>query len=258
MEIMQHNNHKLGTRIDEWESFQPGLPEGSETIWAKLEQVLESKTSTKRERPLVNWMAAASLLLLLGTGVYWYRSNYPVQKSVTIQIPAESQPSISTVQVKGRKQSSTIYQQKSRKKQLIQTVNNKSVLDILQPSKSHEPTVTIPDVAVVAELPKPDEKIESRQFNMPLPQVIRTSDQHLNQNAAVNYWRKNLVIRKSTNGMPVLHANDEKRSSTMAVELMQEEKPLPNFEAPLPNDHKSKWRISLQPTHYPNTTGIKE
>ena len=169
-----------------------------------------------------------------------------------------NQPSISTVQVKGRKQSSTIYQQKSREKQLIQTVNNKSALDILQPSKSHEPTVTIPDMAVVTELPKPDEKNGSRQISMPLPQVIRTSDQTLNQNATVNYWKKNPVIRKSTNGMPVLHANDEKRSSTMAVELMQEEKPLPNFEVPVPNDHKSKWRISLQPTHYPNTTGIKE
>ena len=119
---MQHNNSKLGTRIDEWESSQTGLPEGSETIWAELEQVLESKTSTKRGLPLVNWMAAASLLLLFGSGVYWYRSNYPVQKSVTIQIPAESQPSISTIQVKGRKQTSTISQQKSRKKQLIQTV----------------------------------------------------------------------------------------------------------------------------------------
>ena len=255
---MQHNNHKLATRIDEWESSQSGLPEGSEKIWADLEEELESKTSTKRGRPLVNWMAAASLLLLFGSGFYWYRSNYPVQKSVTIQIPAESQPSISTVQVKGRKQSSTISQQKSREKQLIQTVNNKSALGLLEASKSHEPTVTIPDMAQVAELPKLDELIESKQINLPLPQVIRTSDQTLNQTAAVNYWRKNPVIRKSTNGMPVLHANDEKRSSTMAVELMQEEKPLPNFEAPLPNDHKSKWRISLQPTHYPNTTGIKE
>jgi hypothetical protein len=58
--------------------------------------------------------------------------------------------------------------------------------------------------------------------------------------------------------MPVIHANDEKRSSAMAVQLMQEEKNQLNLEAPLPNDHKSKWRISLQPTHYPNTTGIKE
>jgi len=255
---MQHNNSKLGTRIDEWESSQTGLPEGSETIWAELEQVLESKTSTKRGRPLVNWMAAASLLLLFGSCFYWYRSYYPVQKSVTIQIPAESQPSISTVQVKGRKQSSTISQQKSREKQLIQTVNNKSALDILQPSKSYEPTVTIPDMAQVAELPKPNEKIESKQINLPLPQVIRTSDQTLNQTATVSYWRNNPVIRKSTTGMPVLHANDEKRSSAMAVELMQEEKPVPNFEVPVPNDHKSKWRISLQPTHYPNTTGIKE
>lgn len=255
---MQHNNSKLGTRIDEWESSQTGLPEGSETIWAELEQVLELKTSTKRGRPLVNWMAAASLLLVVGSGVYWYRFNYPVQQSVTIHLPAEIQPSISTLQVKGRKQSSPIYQQKSKEKQLIQTVNNKSALDIPQPSKSHEPTVTIPDMAVVAKLPKPDEKIESSQISLPLPQVIRSSDQTLNQNATVNYWRKNPVIRKSTNGMTVLHANDEKRSSTMAVELMQEEKPLPNFEAPLPNDHKSKWRISLQPTHYPNTTGIKE
>lgn len=258
MGIMQHNNSKLGTRIDEWESSQTGLPEGSETIWAELEQVLELKTSTKRGRPLVNWMAAASLLLVVGSGVYWYRFNYPVQQSVTIHLPAEIQPSISTLQVKGRKQSSPIYQQKSKEKQLIQTVNNKSALDIPQPSKSHEPTVTIPDMAVVAKLPKPDEKIESSQISLPLPQVIRSSDQTLNQNATVNYWRKNPVIRKSTNGMTVLHANDEKRSSTMAVELMQEEKPLPNFEAPLPNDHKSKWRISLQPTHYPNTTGIKE
>lgn len=255
---MQHNNSKLGTRIDEWESSQTGLPEGSETIWAELEQVLELKTSTKRGRPLVNWMAAASLLLVVGSGVYWYRFNYPVQQSVTIHLPAEIQPSISTLQVKGRKQSSPIYQQKSKEKQLIQTVNNKSALDNPQPSKSHEPTVTIPDMAVVAKLPKPDEKIESSQISLPLPQVIRSSDQTLNQNATVNYWRKNPVIRKSTNGMTVLHANDEKRSSTMAVELMQEEKPLPNFEAPLPNDHKSKWRISLQPTHYPNTTGIKE
>ncbi len=255
---MQHNNSKLGTRIDEWESSQTGLPEGSETIWAELEQVLELKTSTKRGRPLVNWMTAASLLLVVGSGVYWYRFNYPVQQSVTIHLPAEIQPSISTLQVKGRKQSSPIYQQKSKEKQLIQTVNNKSALDIPQPSKSHEPTVTIPDMAVVAKLPKPDEKIESSQISLPLPQVIRSSDQTLNQNATVNYWRKNPVIRKSTNGMTVLHANDEKRSSTMAVELMQEEKPLPNFEAPLPNDHKSKWRISLQPTHYPNTTGIKE
>jgi hypothetical protein len=258
MGIMQHNNSKLGTRIDEWESSQTGLPEGSETIWAELEQVLELKTSTKRGRPLVNWMAAASLLLVVGSGVYWYRFNYPVQQSVTIHLPAEIQPSISTLQVKGRKQSSPIYQQKSKEKQFIQTVNNKSALDIPQPSKSHEPTVTIPDMAVVAKLPKPDEKIESSQISLPLPQVIRSSDQTLNQNATVNYWRKNPVIRKSTNGMTVLHANDEKRSSTMAVELMQEEKPLPNFEAPLPNDHKSKWRISLQPTHYPNTTGIKE
>lgn len=255
---MQHNNSKLGTRIDEWESSQTGLPEGSETIWAELEQVLELKTSTKRGRPLVYWMAAASLLLVVGSGVYWYRFNYPVQQSVTIHLPAEIQPSISTLQVKGRKQSSPIYQQKSKEKQLIQTVNNKSALDIPQPFKSHEPTVTIPDMAVVAKLPKPDEKIESSQISLPLPQVIRSSDQTLNQNATVNYWRKNPVIRKSTNGMTVLHANDEKRSSTMAVELMQEEKPLPNFEAPLPNDHKSKWRISLQPTHYPNTTGIKE
>lgn len=255
---MQHNNHKLGTRIDEWESSQPGLPEGSETIWADLEEVLESKKSTKRGRPLVNWMAAASMLLLLGTSVYWYRFNFPVKQTVTIQIPVESQPSISTLQVKEGKKSSTIFQQKSRGKQLIQTVNNKSAVDIPPPSKSQEPTVTIPNMAVVAELPKPDEKIESRQISMPLPQVIRTSDQHLNQNATVNYWKKNPVIRKSTNGMPVLHANDEKRSSAMAVELMLEEKPLPNFEVPLPNDHKSKWRISLQPTHYPNTTGIKE
>ena len=255
---MQHNNRKLGTRIDEWESSQTGLPEGSETIWTELEQVLESKTSTKRGRPLVNWMAAASLLLLLGTGVYWYRFNYPVQQSVTIHLPAESQPSISTIQVKGRKQTSTISQQKSRKKQLIQTVNNKSALDIPQPANSYEPTVTIQDVAKVAELPKPDEKIESGQIRLPLSQVISTSNQRLNQTAALNYWRKNPVIRKSTTGMPVLHANDEKRSSAMAVQLMLEEKPLPNFEAPLPNDHKSKWRISLQPTHYPNTTGIKE
>jgi hypothetical protein len=258
MGIMQHNNSKLGTRIDEWESSQTGLPEGSETIWAELEHVLELKTSTKRGRPLVNWMAAASLLLVVGSGVNWYRFNYPVQQSVTIHLPAEIQPSISTLQVKGRKQSSPIYQQKSREKQLIQTINNKSALDIPQPSKSHEPTVTIPDMAVVAKLPKPDEKIESSQISLPLPQVIRSSDQTLNQKATVNYWRKNPVIRKSTNGMTVLHANDEKRSSTMAVELMQEEKPLPNFEVPLPNDHKSKWRISLQPTHYPNTTGIKE
>ena len=255
---MQHNNSKLGTRIDEWESSQTGLPEGSETIWAELEQVLELKTSTKRGRPLVNWMAAASLLLVVGSGVYWYHFNYPVQQSVTIHLPAESQPSISTLQVKDRKQSSTISQQISREKQLIQTVNNKIALDIPQPSKSHEPIVTIPDMAVVAELPKPDEKIESRQISLPLPQMIRSSDQTLNQNATVNYWKKNPVIRKSTNGMTVLHANDEKRSSTMAVELMQEEKPLPNFEVPVPNDHKSKWRISLQPTHYPNTTGIKE
>ena len=46
---MQHKNSKLGTRIDEWESSQTGLPEGSETIWAELEQVLELKTSTKNQ-----------------------------------------------------------------------------------------------------------------------------------------------------------------------------------------------------------------
>lgn len=255
---MQHNNHKLGTRIDVWESSQPGLPEGSETIWAELEQVLESKKSTKRGRPLVNWMAAASLLLLLGTSVYWYRFNLPVKQSVTIQIPVDSQPSISTVQVKDGKRSLTISQQKSREKKLIQTVKNNSALGILPSSNLQEATVTTQDLAKVVELPKPDEKFESGQISLPLPKVNSTSDQHLNQPAAVNYWRKNPVIRKYTNGMPVIHANDEQRSSAMAVQLMLEEKPLPNFEVPLPNDHKSKWRISLQPTHYPNTTGIKE
>jgi hypothetical protein len=258
MDNMQHNNHKLGSRINEWESSQTGLPEGSEAIWAELERVLESGAGQKRKPLPVQWMAAASLILLFATGIYWYRLSLKNQLSPTAVVPAQTQPLMTKPKVLSRKPLSADAQPISRQKTLAKSGSIELVSSITPPSSSQVPATVNPEVVAVAVIPKADEKIEIGTINSPLPDVRIPSNNRIEQSVEVNYWRKNRVIKKTANGMPVVHAFDENRSSVMSVQLLLEERPLPNFEAPPPNDNKPRWKITLQTTNHPNTTGIKE
>jgi hypothetical protein len=258
MDNMQHNSHDLGSRIDEWESSQTGLPEGSEAIWAELERVLESGADKKRKPLLVQWMAAASLIMLFVTGIYWYRLSLKNQLSPTAVVPAETQPLMTKPKVLNRKPLSADTQPISRQTTLAKSGSIELVSSITPPSNIQAPATVNPEVVAVAITPKADEKIEIETISSPVPDVRIPSNNRIEQSIEVNYWRKNRVIRKTANGMPVVHAFDENRSSGMSVQLLLEEWPLPNFEAPPPNDNKPRWKITLQTTNHPNTTGIKE
>lgn len=255
---MQHRNSNLGNRVEEWESAQTGLPEGSEMIWAELERVLESSADKKRRFLPIYWMAAASLIMLFVTGIYWYRLGLKGQLIPTAVVPAQTQPLMTKSKVLNRKSVSVAAQPISRQTTLAKTGSIELVSSITPPSSSQVPATVNHEVVAVVEFPKSSQTIAPGPINSPVSELQVLSTNRIDQSPGVSYWRKNRVIRKTANAMPVVHAFEENRSSVMSVQMLFEERQLPNFEAPPPNDNKPRWKITLQTTNHSNTIGIKE
>lgn len=255
---MQQKKSNLANRVDEWESSQVGLPEGSELIWCELEGVLEAAAGKKRRLTIVRLMLAASLLLLLCTTPFLYRLSISNQKASNTSVSARSNPTISTTAMKKTKPISQSLHQKIRVDQLSQS--NTHQLPIHQISLPDLPQITVKEPVMVSApaLSNADAKVVNEQASLSVTEIQSLTATRIQQSTSTTYWRKSTMNKKATNMLPIVHVNDEKRSTLMATETIFDEKPLPNFEAPFPNDTKSKWRITLQSNQHPNTTGIKE
>lgn len=246
---MLQNKNGLSERIADWETNQMGLPEDSEIIWGKVELVLTSSSNKKTKYFTYQYLVAASIITLFVSGIFLY--NKLDKKSN--QVVSTKKP----LRISGGLENSKEVKQPTKIETNILTKNKKGGSLNLN-DDVNKPVETKSDqlMAISNETAVESNENIAASVSTNKPPVVNNIDMPIEKNNSSKpntiFWKPNTIGSKSKFHFPLVHANELNGSSKNAlVQYLTDEKPMPNFEVPPPNDVKNKWKITLHPSTTP-------
>jgi hypothetical protein len=248
---MPQNKNILSKRVTDWEDNQIGLPEDSEIIWGKLELALEADSNKKTSRFAYQYLVAASIITLIVSGVFLYnkfdkKSNQVVSIKKPLRINNDIENSKEALK-------STFTATKSLAK-------NKRALNLNNDVKQSIELTSEKLIAINSEkIKQPIENtapiIVANTTAETVKNIVTPIENNISSKPNSNFWKQKNNSSKNKFHFPLVHANEISNtpytSKNALVQFLTDEKPMPNFEVPPPNDVKNKWKITLQPATIP-------